>query len=153
MDTQRLILFLVFAFSLLLLWEAWQKELRPPAPANPPTQGPVPTPSSGAATSTEKSGDALPTTLAPAGKPRERLQVHTDTMLAEIDTQGGDIVYLELLKHKDTLQAGKNLVLFGPEHRYAGESGLIGEGLPNHRPLFRAAARDFTLGEGKDSLD
>src|SRR3989454_8005915 len=108
MDTQRLILFLVFSFSLLLLWEAWQKELRPPAPANPPTQGPVPTPSTGPATPTGRSGDALPTTLAPAGKPRERLRGHTDTMLAEIDTQGGGIVYLELLQHKDTLRSGEH---------------------------------------------
>src|SRR2546428_11493850 len=107
MDTQRLILFLVFAFSLLLLWEAWQKELRPPAPANPPTQGPVPTPSSGAATPTEKSGDALPTTLAPAGKTRGRLRVHKDNMLAEIDTPSGDNVYLEFLKHKGTLHETK----------------------------------------------
>src|SRR5438445_5742842 len=153
MDTQRLILFLVFAFSLLLLWEAWQKGLRRPAPANPPTQGPVPTPSSGAATSTEKSGDALPTTLAPAGKPRERLRVHMDTMLAEIDTQGGDIVYLELLKHKDTHQETKNFVLFGPEHRYAAQSGLIGEGLPNHRTLYHASAKEFALEQGQDKLD
>src|SRR5881296_4558708 len=153
MDTQRLILFLVFAFSLLLLWEAWQKELRPPAPANPPTQGPVPTPSTGPATPTGRSGDALPTTLAPAGKARERLRVHMDTMLAEIDTQGGDIVYLELLKHKDTLHETKNFVLFGPEHRYAAQSGLIGEGLPNHRTLFHASAREFTLEQGQDRLD
>ena len=33
MDTQRLILFLIFAFSALFLWEAWQKEN---APAPPP---------------------------------------------------------------------------------------------------------------------
>ena len=32
MDTQRLILFLIFAFSALFLWEAWQKE-NAPAPA------------------------------------------------------------------------------------------------------------------------
>src|SRR5882672_8810991 len=153
MDTQRLILFLVFSFSLLLLWEAWQKELRPPAPANPPTQGPVPTPSTGPATPTGSSGDALPTTLAPAGKPRERLRVHTDTMLAEVDTQGGDIVHLELLQHKDTLQETKNFVLFGSEHRYSAQSGLIGEGLPNHRTLFRASAREFTLEQGQDRLD
>src|SRR5207247_9002561 len=84
---------------------------------------------------------------------RERLRVHTDTMLAEIDTQGGDIVYLELLKRKRTLRETKNCVLFGPEHHYAAESGLIGEGLPNHRTLFRASAREFTLEEGRDRLD
>ena len=29
MDTQRLILFVVFAFSLLMLWENWQKAQHP----------------------------------------------------------------------------------------------------------------------------
>ena len=29
MDTQRLILFFVFSFSLLLLWTEWEKEQRP----------------------------------------------------------------------------------------------------------------------------
>ena len=29
MDTQRLILFFIFGFSLLMLWDAWEKENRP----------------------------------------------------------------------------------------------------------------------------
>jgi YidC/Oxa1 family membrane protein insertase len=29
MDTQRLILFIVFSFSILMLWDAWQKEQHP----------------------------------------------------------------------------------------------------------------------------
>jgi len=152
MDTQRLILFFVFSFSLLLLWEAWQKELRPPLPATPSTQTAVPTPSSRAGTAA-KSVDAVPSSLGPASRPRERLRVRTDTILAEIDTEGGNLVYLELLKHKDTLQEAKNFVLFGPEHRYAAESGLIGEGLPNHRTLFRAASREFDLAAGQEKLD
>ena len=32
MDTQRLILFVIFSFSALFLWEAWQREHRPPVP-------------------------------------------------------------------------------------------------------------------------
>ena len=32
MDTQRLILFVIFSFSALMLWEAWQRETRPPVP-------------------------------------------------------------------------------------------------------------------------
>ena len=79
--------------------------------------------------------------------------MRTDTILAEIDTEGGNLVYLELLKHKDTLQEAKNFVLFGPEHHYAAESGLIGEGLPNHRTLFRAASREFDLAAGQEKLD
>ena len=153
MDTQRLILFFVFSFSLLLLWEAWQKEFRPPVPAAPSTQTAVPTPSARAGTPTGKGVDALPpTSSAPADKPRERLRVRTDTVLAEIDTQGGDIVYLELLKHK-ALQETQNFVLFGPEHRYSAQSGLIGESLPNHRTLFHASAREFTLEQGQDRLE
>ena len=36
MDTQRLIAFIVFSFSLLLLWEAWQDYNRPkPLPTAP----------------------------------------------------------------------------------------------------------------------
>src|SRR2546426_7157456 len=36
MDTQRLILLFIFGFSLLMLWEAWDKEHRPkPLPAAP----------------------------------------------------------------------------------------------------------------------
>src|SRR5207245_11380750 len=94
MDTQRLILFFVFSFSLLLLWEAWQKELRPPAPT-PSTQGAVPMPSPPAGTAAGRNADALPAILAPAGKPRERLPGHADTMLAEIETHGGDTVFLD----------------------------------------------------------
>ena len=32
MDTQRLILFVIFSFSALFLWEAWQREHAPPPP-------------------------------------------------------------------------------------------------------------------------
>src|SRR5688572_20939666 len=52
MDTQRLILLFIFSFSLLMLWEAWDKQNRPkpaapaptaqsgvPAPATPPKEG------------------------------------------------------------------------------------------------------------------
>src|SRR6266851_3566704 len=151
MDTQRLILFFVFSFSLLLLWDAWQKELRPPTA--PATQGTVPTPSGPAVTPAAKAADAMPPSAAPTGKPSERLRVRTDTMLAEIDTQGGDLVYLELLKHKDTRDEKKNFVLFGPEHRYSAQSGLIGTGLPNHRTLFRAKAKEFILAQDQDRLE
>ena len=39
MDTQRLILFVIFSFSALLLWEAWQKETPAAAGAAPPRRG------------------------------------------------------------------------------------------------------------------
>ena len=152
MDTQRLILFFVFSFSLLLLWDAWQKEVRPPAAAVPAQPAAIPAPSAPGPAQLGKSPGPLPP-AAPPSEVREHLRVRTDSVLAEIDTQGGDLVYLELLRHKDTLDPSKNLVLLGPEHRYAAQSGLIGSDLPNHRTLFRATGKEFSLAEGQDKVD
>ena len=50
MDTQRLILLVIFSFSLLMLWEAWEKENRPKPPPAPPTaQQGIPVPAKPAA--------------------------------------------------------------------------------------------------------
>jgi YidC/Oxa1 family membrane protein insertase len=153
MDTQRLILFVVFSFSLLLLWEAWQKELKPPQPAaSPTTQGAVPSPSSRTERPQAKGPD-MPPTAAVASAPREQVRVSTDTVRADIDTQGGVINYLELLKQRDQRDDTKNLVLLGPEHRYAAQSGFTGPGLPNHQTPFRAQAKEYTLAPGQDKLE
>jgi YidC/Oxa1 family membrane protein insertase len=153
MDTQRLILFVVFSFSLLLLWEAWQKELKPAVPVNPATQGSVPAPSP-VSQAGSVSGSAAPAAIAgSAGEPREHLRVTTDTLRAEIDTQGGDINYLELLQQKDAREEAKNFILLGPEHRYAVQSGLTGAGLPNHLTPFHAQAEEFNLAPGQNQLE
>ena len=149
MDTQRLILFFVFSFSLLLLWDSWQKENRPPATA--PAQGSqgrkaqtaVPSPSvSTQATPTpqQKLGDSIPPTGSAPAK-SDMVKVKTDTIVADVDLQGGDIVRLELLKQRDTLDEKANFVLFTPEHHYAAQSGLIGPGLPTHKFVYRSSAR------------
>jgi YidC/Oxa1 family membrane protein insertase len=156
MDTQRLILFVVFSFSLLLLWEAWQKEMKPAVPASSATtQGAVPTPSALGGASPAK-GTAVPAASASGADesaPRELLRVTTDLLRADVDTRGGDISYLELLQQKDSGDGTKNIVLFGPEHRYAAQSGLIGAGWPNHRTAFRAQGKEFALAPGQDKVE
>jgi len=48
-DTQRLILLFIFGFSVLMLWEAWERDHRPKPAAVPVTQGaPVPAAPAGA---------------------------------------------------------------------------------------------------------
>ena len=44
MDTQRLILLFIFGFSVLMLWEAWDREHRPKPPPAPIAQPAVPAP-------------------------------------------------------------------------------------------------------------
>ena len=82
----------------------------------------------------------------------ERVRVSTDAMVVEIDTQGGDIVGLELQEHKDANDKNKNFVLLTPEFRYAVQSGLIGPNLPNHKTRYSAQEKAYSLAPGKDSL-
>src|SRR5687768_11536206 len=99
MDTQRLILLVIFSFSLLMLWEAWEKEKRPkPAPAVEQT---VPAPGKpaapAAASPAVKAPAVVPGTATPAKG--ETVRVRTDLVVAEIDTLGATLKRLELLRH------------------------------------------------------
>ncbi len=44
-------------------------------------------------------------------------------------------------------------MLLGPEHRYTAQSGLIGNGLPNHRTPFTPRAREYKLADGQDAVE
>ncbi len=155
MDTQRLILLFIFGFSVLMLWEAWQKETRPkPAPAAQAAQQGVPsTPTPATRPSPSGTGErpAAPAEAA-GGAKGDTLRVTTDLLVAEIDTVGGTLKRVELLKHKDSADASKNFVLIGPEHHYEAQSGLTAEGL-NHRALWKARPGPYALDAGKDVVE
>ena len=156
MDTQRLILFIIFSFSLLMLWEAWQRESRPPPPPQardttvPTPSAPTPKPAAPAAAPAAPEG--VPATPG-AVPPRELIRVTTDYLAAEIDPLGGDIVKLELLRYKDSIDPTKAFVLLGPEHRYTAQSGLIGQGLPTHKTAFTSRAGAYKLADGEDTVE
>ncbi|MBS0335809.1 MAG: membrane protein insertase YidC [Proteobacteria bacterium] len=159
MDTQRLILFFVFSFSLLMLWTEWEKGQRPKPPAvtaaaQQPREakavpGEVPTPAPAASPIQTTVPAASP---APAALKGETIQIRTDLLVADIDTLGGSVTRVELLKHKETNDLTKNLVLLGPEHQYFAQSGLTGDG-PNHRTLWRVLPGERALADGKNTLE
>ena len=159
MDTQRLILLVIFSFSLLMLWEAWEKEKRPkPAPQAPAAQQGVPVPGKPAPPAAQAPGVAPKP--APAAVPAaaaaakgEIVRARTDLLVAEIDTLGGTLKRLELLKHKDSADPTKNFVLFGPDRSYEAQSGITREGGPNHLTLWTASAREVALEPGKDTVE
>ncbi len=75
MDTQRLILFFVFGFSLLMLWDAWEKEHRPkpaqlvqasPAATVPTPAGKAGVPPSAAQAAAPAPSSNVPGAAAPA---------------------------------------------------------------------------------------
>jgi YidC/Oxa1 family membrane protein insertase len=152
MDTQRLILLFIFGFSVLMLWEAWEREQRP-KPAAAPVQSvqPVTQPTAPAAPS-KPAATAPLDSGGPANARGETIRVTTDLVIAEIDTLGGTLKRLELLRHKDATDPSVNLVLLGPAHHYEAQSGLTGEGGPNHRTLWRVDPGPRSLAPGADSL-
>eukprot|EP01034_Spumella_vulgaris_P040317 gene40318-49859_t len=63
---------------------------------------------------------------------REIITITTDIVKADIDTLGGELVRLELLKHHDKIDSKKNQVLFqkGDKNTYLAQTGLVGAASP-----------------------
>lgn len=154
-DIRRTILWVIFGFSLVLLWDQWQvynghkptflPSTKAVAPVNPPvaptaSANGVPAPASSTA------GSAVPTQGA-ATAVGEKVAVSTDVFKAVIDGEGGTLTQLELRKYVDQTNNG-GLVesvrrLFGypvpanevkevtlmedgsPATRYVAQTGLI----------------------------
>lgn len=169
MDSQRLILFFVFTFSLFLLLDAWERdrqgESAPPSAAAPgaaqpagkksakapPQAAEVPVPSE-KLVATE---GGVPQPAAAPSEPGGVVHVETDVLRAQISTSGGDLRRLEFKTHGDTFDRKKPFVLLqqNAEHTYVAQSGLIGKGLPNHRTQFSSEAERYELAEGDEYLE
>jgi YidC/Oxa1 family membrane protein insertase len=156
-DTQRLILLFIFGFSVLMLWEAWEKEHRPkPAPAASVQQSLPTAPSGTAGTNGTGTPGAKGSVAVPAAEPAARgeiVRIQTDLVVAEIDTLGGTLKRLELVRHKDSTEPDKNFVLIGPAHHYEAQSGITGDGGPNHRTLWRLLPGPRVLEAGAESIE
>jgi YidC/Oxa1 family membrane protein insertase len=164
MDTQRLILFVIFSMSALFLWEAWQKEQHPPVPVTtaqkqgtPPSSAnelpsipATPAPSAASAPA-PSAGQAAPATPAAPG---QLITITTDLYRAQIDTNGGVIEDVALLTHRDPGDEAKPYLalLHTPERTFIAQSGLLGEGMPNHRTRYAALEGPRELAPGADSI-
>ena len=172
MDTQRLIALIVFTFSGLMLWEAWNKHNRPPVPPQAvaqtqsvnPLQGStadksattvpglsavpsatIPAVAAGAAT--------VPATAAAQGTSKSVL-VKTDLFTIDMDTRGGDLRTVTLLKHAAHADAKRAFTLMQDKagSYFVTQSGLLGQGLPNHTAMWSTSSDQFELGTN-DTLD
>jgi YidC/Oxa1 family membrane protein insertase len=161
MDNQRLVLFILFTFSVFMLYESWQRETRPPVAPVPVAGAPagssqtaVPTPTQ-PLTATPAAPAPAAAQPAPAGALQrgETVRVETDLLVADINTAGGDLRRLELLNHRDTVDMKKNfLLLQEAEHTYVAQAGLIGGALPNHRTKWTANVNAAKLADGAQSV-
>ena len=141
-DIRRTLLWGIFLASLFFIWEAWNRHngqpplfgapparvtapSTVPAPAAPPTAAlGVPTtpatPTSGAAASPVASATPAPTLAASAPVAAQQVTVTTDLVRATIDSIGGTLVRLELLKQAESVESTEHVVLFdsSPQRLY-----------------------------------
>lgn len=158
MDTQRLILFAIFSFSLLLLWESWQNKDKVPLaqtqqqPAATAQSGAVPTPSTAPGTSSQSVAPISATQAVGLAK-GSRATVKTDLFGAEIDANGGDLRSLVLDRYHEVEDKSQPLKLLedDPAHPYIAQSGLLGQG-PNHKSVYQLVPGTYELKPGQDTV-
>src|SRR6266542_2833661 len=165
METQRLILFVIFFFSAYVLWMNWEKEHRPPAPApttatkTAPAPGDLPAPSAPSASVPAAPSAAIPgapTAAGPVVSAGQIISIKTDLLTADIDTAGGVIAVDALAKHRDVNDLSKPylILLRTPERTHVAQSGLLGPGLPNHRStVYEPLPGPRELAPGADTLE
>ena len=178
-DIRRTILWVIFGFSMVLLWDQWQvhngnKATFFPQPGKPTAAASAPAagqsagaPAAGASAvpgQTAAVGAALPPggTATPATNavaPREHVVVSTDVLKLTFDTEGGTLVKAELLRHVDMADKTKNFVLLdeSKDRVYLAQTGLIGApagaaAFPTHKTVMNVLPGERTLKDGSNEL-
>ncbi|MDP1871528.1 MAG: membrane protein insertase YidC [Gallionella sp.] len=146
MDFQRLFLFLIFSFSLMMVWDGWQRYQNPPVvqqAATTKSDLPVTT-----TKPTDLAAQAAIIQQAAKAETGKIIKVKTDFLEVEISSVGGDIQRLHFIKHLDGQDKTKQFVLFekgSGTHNYLAQSGLLGAGMPNHTTIFSIEQDNYEL--------
>jgi YidC/Oxa1 family membrane protein insertase len=159
MDIRRTVLWMIFSFSLLLLWNNWQihngkpslfggptpaaSTSEPQAAANNATPSVPSSPAPAAA-----APSAVPGAAAPAAARSEEIVITTDVLRLTFDTMGAQLVRAELLKYPATGQPDKPTVLLDRSAglNYVVQTGVVGapngQSFPTHQTPFRFVSSD-----------
>ena len=156
-DIRRSILWVVFGFSMVMLWDQWQiangnpatflPSAKPAATSSAPASAAqAQAPASGVpATASTLPGTTPPATAAAPAAARERFAVTTDVMRLTFDTEGGSLVGAEFSQHAADAVSGKKtparffLLEDNPQRFYVAQTGLIGGDFPNHTTVMTAS--------------
>jgi YidC/Oxa1 family membrane protein insertase len=170
-DIRRTILWVIFGFSLVMLWDQWQvyngktatffPSGKPAVTAQAPAGAASANATAASGISTVPQGSvaatagAVPPAANPAAAgavPREQVTVSTDTLRVTFDTEGGSVVRTEMLKYQGD-KTGEPFVLMNqnPERAYVAQTGLIGGDFPNHKTVM-AFSGEKALKDGANEL-
>ena len=172
-DIRRTILWVIFGFSMILLWDQWQvyngkratffpgpaktAEVAASAPAGAASDRSVPSASTQPAAA---GAAAVPSVAAPAPAiARERIDVSTDVLHLTFDSEGASLVRAELTGHKDLDNKSATVVLLDEtkDRVYLAQTGLIGaaagaEAFPSHKSGMKLVSSDRALKAGANEL-
>ena len=174
-DIRRTILWVIFGFSMVLLWDQWQvfnghkPTFFPGATTAAKATAPASVPSASSSSVPVGSPSAVPAFVGvaalPAGAPslaaqatKERLVVTTDVFTLTFDTEGGSLVRSSFNKFKDMADKNNGFVLLDESSSrvYVAQTGLIasspGAALPTHKTLMTAVPSERTLKDGQNEL-
>ena len=171
-DIRRTILWVIFGFSLIVLWDQWQVHNGRPATFFPTATSDAAAKANAAQTAPQAVPAAAPVATAPpavaseriaqpapqAAVPHEQVTFKTDVLQLTFDTEGGSLVHSEFLKHKEQQGGKADVVLFddSKDRVYLAQTGLIpganGAAAPNHKTVMKLVAKDRELQEGTNEL-
>ena len=167
-DIRRTILWVIFGFSLVLLWDQWQLYNgnkatffpKPEVAATAPAPAAAASASANAVPAASAAVTATPgqvPTSAPAASaaPREKIEVETDVLKLSFDSEGGSLVRSEFTQHRDLVDPNKNMVLLDQSSSrvYMAQTGLIGGDFPTHKaPMSFSGERSLKDGQNELNL-
>ena len=170
-DIRRTILWVIFGFSMVLLWDQWQihngnkPTFFPPAPSKTADAGTAAHTANGSAgvPSANTSDGGSPVGGVPTAQgettAREKFNIKTDVLSLVIDGEGANIVRAELLAFKNHEQAGQAMRLLtdGRDLTYQAQSGVVtsdpNANAPTHKVPMRLVSQGTELKEGQDQLE
>ena len=166
-DIRRTVLWVIFGFSMVLLWDQWQishgqkatffqgqpvkVDASSVAPSQPASDTSVP---AGTVPVAAAAPAAVPTDTAPA-KTGERFTVSTDVLKLRFDTQGGTLVGSEFVRYGDNADESKNFVLLddSKDRVYLAQSGVVSGAVPGAFPTHKTPMAVSGARELKDGVD
>ncbi|MBU4520048.1 MAG: membrane protein insertase YidC [Gammaproteobacteria bacterium] len=166
-DIRRSILWVVFGFSMVLIWDKWQIHngnaptffpsaavTAPAAPdAQPAPRADASVPGSTAAATTAGAEAAPQGSTAPAPA-AARHEVTTDVLKLVFNTEGGSLIGADLLKHASTSLGTQPFALLvqNDTQTYLAQTGLIGGSFPTHKTPMTVAPGPTALADGQNEL-
>ncbi|MBN3854383.1 membrane protein insertase YidC [Paraburkholderia sp. Ac-20340] len=150
MDIKRTVLWVIFFMSAVMLYDNWQRDHGRQSmffPSATQTQtaasgaAPASAPDAASDLPAAAAGQAPTGTAQPAAATAQLVHFHTDVYDGEIDTRGGTLTKLSLVKEGDGKQPDQYITLFDhtKDHTYLARTGLLGGDFPNHNDVYTAA--------------